>query len=84
VEAMLSGTPVVMANTPGGRVPVQVTGMGELAQIGDYRSIGETIVKVLQNRDSYAHTREQIEDCFSFQETVDQHEALYKEHAKRG
>ena len=31
VEAMLSGTPVMMTDTPGGRVPVQVTGMGKLA-----------------------------------------------------
>lgn len=84
VEAMLSGTPVVMANTPGGRVPVQVTGMGELAQTGDYQSIGETIVNVLQNREHYAHTREQIAAMFSFQETVDQYEALYKEYAARG
>ncbi|MCC7209398.1 MAG: glycosyltransferase family 4 protein, partial [Anaerolineae bacterium] len=28
VEAMLCGTPVVMTDTPGGRVPVTVTGMG--------------------------------------------------------
>ncbi|MCU0482047.1 MAG: glycosyltransferase family 4 protein, partial [Anaerolineae bacterium] len=28
VEAMLSGTPVVMTDTPGGRVPVMKTGMG--------------------------------------------------------
>ena len=32
VEAMLCGTPVVVSNLPGVRVPVQITGMGEVAK----------------------------------------------------
>jgi len=84
VESMLSGTPVVMANTPGGRVPVQVTGMGELARAGDADHMGEAIVKVLQNPDDYNHTRDEIASEFSFQATVDQYESLYREYANRG
>src|SRR5690606_1691493 len=53
VEAMLCGTPVVMTDIPGGRVPVRETGMGRLARAGDWRSIGEAIVEVLQNREQY-------------------------------
>ncbi|MEO0565504.1 MAG: glycosyltransferase family 4 protein, partial [Chloroflexota bacterium] len=82
VEAMLSGTPVMMTDTPGGRVPVQVTGMGKLAQMGDPVSMGETIVEILDNRDNYMRTRAEIESCFSFEETVNQYEALFKKYAR--
>lgn len=82
VEAMLSGTPVVMTDTPGGRVPVQVTGMGKLAKVGDADSIGEAIVTVLDDADNYRKPRALIEDTFSFEETVDQYEAIFREHAR--
>jgi len=82
VESMLSGTPVVMTNTPGGRVPIQTTGMGKLAQIGDWRSIGEALVEVIRNREQYVCPREQIEKQFSFQETVNQYEAIFRQYAK--
>jgi glycosyltransferase involved in cell wall biosynthesis len=83
VEAMLSGTPVVMTNTPGGRIPVQVTGMGRLAEVGDSRSIGEAIVEVLKNREQYLRSREEVESCFSFQQTVDNYEAIFRQYAKK-
>jgi glycosyltransferase involved in cell wall biosynthesis len=78
VEAMLSGTPVVMTNIPGGRVPVQVTGMGRLAQAGNAQSIGEAIVDVLQNRRNYVKSRTEVEAAFSFKETVDQYEHHFR------
>ncbi len=81
VEAMLSGTPVVMTDTPGGRVPVQVTGMGKLTQAGDWRSIGEALVEVIRNRAQYVKPREEIERIFSFQETVDSYERILSEYA---
>lgn len=81
VEAMLSGTPVMMTDTPGGRVPVQVTGMGELARAGDWQSMGETLVDMLQHLDRYEHTREEIEAAFSFEETVNRYEQLFRTYA---
>jgi glycosyltransferase involved in cell wall biosynthesis len=84
VEAMLCGAPVMMTDTPGGRVPVQVTGMGKLTKHGDAQAIGETIVEILDHRAEYVKTRAEIEDCFSFKETVDNYEALFKEYARRG
>jgi glycosyltransferase involved in cell wall biosynthesis len=83
VEAMLCGTPVVMTDTPGGRVPVQVTGMGKLMKAGDYQSVGETIIEVLDNRAKYVKPRAEIEKLFSFQETVDGYEALFREYARK-
>lgn len=83
VEAMLSGTPVVMTDIPGGRVPVTVTGMGKLAQSGDWQSLGETLVEVIQNREQYVKSREFITGIFSFQKTVDCYEQQFYQYARR-
>lgn len=82
VEAMLCGTPVAMTNTPGGRVPVMKTGMGELMPPGDARGMGEVILKIIDNRDQYIRSREEIEASFSFQDTVDGYEAVFQEYAR--
>lgn len=84
VEAMLCGTPVVMTDTPGGRVPVTLTGMGELTPSGDAQVIGEAIVKVLDNPDKYHRTTAQITAHFSFDETVNRYEAVFREAVQRG
>lgn len=81
VEAMLSGTPVVMTNIPGGRVPVTVTGMGEIAEAGDHESIAHAIMTVLQNPDKYRRSRAEIEQIFSFERTVDQYEQHFRDYA---
>jgi glycosyltransferase involved in cell wall biosynthesis len=78
VEAMLSGTPVVMTNIPGGRVPVQLTGMGKLAQAGNAESIGSAILDILRQREVYIKPRADIERAFSFKETVDQYEQHFR------
>jgi len=83
VEAMLCGTPMVMTDIPGGRVPVTVTGMGRLAKQGDWQSIGEATVEVLDNPDKYVKSREEIRQIFSFEETVNQYEAVFREHARQ-
>jgi len=82
VEAMLCGTPMVMTDIPGGRVPVQASGMGKLARQGDARSIGQAIVEVLQNRAAYVKPRAEIERIFSFQETVDRYEQIFSRYAR--
>jgi len=78
VEAMLCGTPVVMTDTPGGRVPVQLTGMGKLAPRGDARAFGEALVEVLANRAAYVKPAVEIERHFSVEDTVDRYEALLR------
>jgi glycosyltransferase involved in cell wall biosynthesis len=81
-DTMLSGTPMVMTDIAGGRVPVQVTGMGKLAQQGDWQSIGAALVEVLTHRQQYVKPRETIESIFSFQETVDRYEQVFLRHAR--
>ncbi|MBL8148156.1 MAG: glycosyltransferase family 4 protein [Anaerolineae bacterium] len=82
VEAMLCGTPVVATNIPGGRVPVTVTGMGKLATMGDWRSIGESVVEVLSHPEEYRKPRQEIEETFSFKDTVDRYEQLFTDYAR--
>jgi len=83
VEAMLCGTPVVMTNTEGGRVPVQMTGMGKIARKGDWRSIGEALVDVLDHPEQFRKTRQFIENVFSFKTTVDNYERFFYANARR-
>jgi len=80
---MLCGTPVVMTDIPGGRVPVTVTGMGKLAQAGDWESIGAAVLDVLSNPDRYVKSRELIAACFSLEETVSHYEDIFREHARK-
>lgn len=49
-EAMICGCPVVASNLPGVRMPVQLTGMGEIARPGDVKDLAKKINKVLQTK----------------------------------
>ncbi|MFL6193925.1 MAG: glycosyltransferase family 4 protein [Thermoanaerobaculia bacterium] len=78
VEAMLCGTPVVMTDTPGGRVPVQLTGMGTLVPRGDWQALGEGIVRVLADRPRYLRPVEEIERHFPPDGTIQRYEELFR------
>ncbi|MBX3063754.1 MAG: glycosyltransferase family 4 protein [Anaerolineae bacterium] len=77
VEAMLCGTPVVMTDTPGGRVPVRETGMGLIVPRGDHRAIGEAVIEIMQNREKYVKPREHILNIFNFEETINRYEQTF-------
>ncbi len=81
-EAMLCGTPVVATDIYGGRVAVSVTGMGRLAKKGDWRSIGDAIIEVLDEPERFVKPRDVIENIFSVEKTVDQYESIFHEYAK--
>jgi glycosyltransferase involved in cell wall biosynthesis len=82
VEAMLCGTPVVMTDTPGGRVPVRLTGMGKLAPMGDARAIGEALVEVIRDRESFVKPAEEIQRLFAPARAMDAYEELFRRHAR--
>lgn len=82
VEAMLCGTPMVMTDIPGGRVPVRVTGMGKLAEPGNAQAIGQAVVDILDEPQAYTFPRQHIESCFSFQETADRYEEVFLKYAR--
>lgn len=78
VEAMLSGTPVVMTDIPGGRVPVRETGMGKLVPPRDPVALGQAVIDILQNPSQYARPRDVIETAFNFEETVSRYEKHFR------
>jgi glycosyltransferase involved in cell wall biosynthesis len=78
VEAMLCGTPVVAADRPGMRIPIQLTGMGCLVPPRNPPALAEGIVTVLQNRDRYLVDRSRILNHFGIGRTVEAYETLFK------
>ncbi len=77
IEAMLNGTPAVASNLPGVRQPVRMTGMGEIAPIGDSAGLAEAILKVLRDKPRYLRPSAMIERTFSPAETARRYEELF-------
>lgn len=78
VEAMLSGTPVVMTDIPGGRVPVTETGMGKLVPPGEPAALGDAVIEILRDPEQYQKPRHEIEATFNFSETVSRYERHFR------
>lgn len=78
VEAMLSGVPVVASNLPGVRQPVRLTGMGEIAQIGDAEDLARKLLAVLMSPAKYRRDAAEIRAIFPPQKTLDFYEGLYR------
>ncbi|MET0909495.1 MAG: glycosyltransferase family 4 protein [Ilumatobacteraceae bacterium] len=78
-EAMLCGTPVVMTDVPGGRVPVTATGMGRLAVAGDAESVASAILEVLADRDAFVVDRDDVVSQLGLDETMDHYEQTFRE-----
>jgi glycosyltransferase involved in cell wall biosynthesis len=78
VEAMLCGTPVVMTDTPGGRVPVTETGMGLIVPRGDSQAIGRAVLDILADPAAYRKPHEMILRTFNFDETINRYERQFQ------
>jgi glycosyltransferase involved in cell wall biosynthesis len=79
VESMLCGTPSVCSDLPGVRVPVQTTGMGLVAPIGDAPALAQAIMQVVNHRAEYVKPRETITNYYSTERSVQAYTALYVE-----
>ena len=75
-EAMVCGVPVVASNLPGVRVPVMMTGMGEIASVTDNNDLAEKIIMVLKNKEKYIKKAKNL-DKFDYKKTVDQYEKVF-------
>lgn len=84
IEAMLEGVPVVASDLPGVRQPVLMTGMGEIAPIGDASGLARQIVRVLESPASYRRPREEIRSKFSMDRTISEYEDVYARAVKDG
>jgi glycosyltransferase involved in cell wall biosynthesis len=76
IEALLCGTPVVATNIPGAREVVSVTGMGKLVEPRDERALAQGLVEVLQNRQQYVKSYDEIRSVFCTEETIASYERL--------
>ncbi len=83
VEAMLCGTPVVMTDTPGGRVPVTETGMGRVVPRGDWAAMGQAVIDIVQDPGRYHKPKDAIEQAFNLEETVDRYEKHFRRAVRR-
>lgn len=79
VESMLCGTPSVCSNLPGVRVPVQTTGMGLVAPIGDAPGLAQAILQVVDERNRFVRPRNEIGQIYSTAKSVREYELLYTE-----
>ncbi len=79
IEGMLCGTPSVASNLPGVRQPVLMTGMGEIAPIGDSEGLGQAILRILRDRSSYIRPAEVIARPFLPASTAQHYEALFRD-----
>jgi glycosyltransferase involved in cell wall biosynthesis len=76
VEAMLSGTPVVVSDIPGARVPVRETGMGVLVREGDPEALADGIATVLRRRADFAAHGSRASEAFAPGLSIDAYERL--------
>ena len=65
IEAMRCGAPVVSSDLYGVRTIVQNTGAGLVSKRGDYQNLAECIMDVLDNKEKYAKTVEEVEKVYS-------------------
>jgi glycosyltransferase involved in cell wall biosynthesis len=78
IEAMMHGVPVVAANLPGVRQPVTMTGMGEVAEIGDAEDLATKMLAVLDNPDRYSGDPAEIARRFTPDKCAANYEALFE------
>lgn len=76
-EAMVCGCPVVASNLPGVRVPVQLTGMGKIAKIGDSQDLAKQINEVLSKGKKYYQEVAKNLEQFDYIITVDEYENIF-------
>ena len=78
IEAMMNGVPVVASNLPGVRQPVKMTGMGEIAPIGDAEGLAEALLKVLGNPAAYRGDPQAVARRFAPEANARAYEALFE------
>jgi glycosyltransferase involved in cell wall biosynthesis len=78
VEAMLHGVPCVASDLPGVRQPVQMTGMGEIAPVGDAAGLAAAVARVLDHPARYVRARDAIGAMFAPAQTAAAYERLFR------
>lgn len=83
IEALLCGTPLVVSDIPGARVVVHETGFGRLAPPNNPRSLAQTIVEALADRDRLRPNRAAVRATFNTEHTITQYENVMERALRR-
>lgn len=82
LEAMLCNTPVVSSDLPGVRTIVQNTKMGVVSKRKDENDLAKSILEVIDNRDKYVKSREEILCKYSKSVLVKKYQDIFCEMIK--
>lgn len=77
VEAMMAGVPVVASDLPGVRVPVQETGMGEIAVPADADSIEKAIHRLRDAPPDSTQGRTKAIELYSAESVIERYDELF-------
>jgi glycosyltransferase involved in cell wall biosynthesis len=77
IEAMMNGVPSVPSALPGVRQPVKMHNMGVVSEIGNAQSLAESILEVLDNRETYRGDPEAIKKTYDPETVVIAYEKLF-------
>jgi glycosyltransferase involved in cell wall biosynthesis len=84
LEAMLCGTPAVVADIPGARMAIRRGNMGRLVAPGDERALAEGLREVLLERSRFVRPRAEIEALFDLRGSLDEYERALTEFPSAG
>ena len=79
IEAMMNGVPVVASELPGVRVPIGMTGMGEIVQKGDPGALAGAICRIFEDPSAYTGGGLDLRAEFSPDRAAEKYERLFAE-----
>jgi glycosyltransferase involved in cell wall biosynthesis len=79
---MMNGVPVVASELPGVRVPIGLTGMGEVVPTGDPGALAAAIVRIFEDPAAYNKTDLDLHAEFSPDRAAEKYERLFAEIAQ--
>jgi len=77
IEAMMNNVPCVASALPGVRRPVQMTGMGKVAPIGDSAKLAESMLEILGDPAKYRRDPEEIARPYNPDSVAAEYEKLF-------
>jgi len=77
IEAMMNNVPSVPSALPGVRQPVMMHGMGEVSEIGNSKSLADSILKVLENPEKYRGDLDHINKVYEPDSIAKEYEKLF-------
>ena len=74
----MNDIPVVASNLPGVRVPISMTGMGEVIPIGDSAALAEAVRRIFSSPDDFHGRGADLRRTFSPDEAAQKYERLFE------